>query len=658
VKPFVIIFLILALLIGVGAGGTLIWRNYTVNKRADERWQTIQQLVQAGEDSQALQLILLGVPASLEESEILQWKQLELSLVTRLRHFGLLERIARDDPPRLYANEAASLLYARILLHQGRESDYRELLSRAVRSEKNKAGWILLEANRLYLSGELEAATELLQSVTFSGRVESERLLHLAILQQAMGGVRVEALIQTLENALSADPWFAEVRLFAANILETGGAFSAARRQYVAAHLLDPQNPLYRDALATYYLRRGNIRLAFETLIGDESQPVPGFIWMKAWFWQKVALGPFSGDLPRIENDDLFPLVAFLRNLPQGAYWDFEAARKLPQIQAWTQRYPELHYLRLLALLKKGDLEAAESQLQRASPAMRQFAPQLDAMIRHLVALRQQGYLRGPALPNLPIDRQPHAFLRLIMASEDQSVEALSETIAANELELLQSSTGFAAAFITRSWMQAALDFTDVASFATAPAWFQYGILQSLRFTQSDQTGWPAYMSATEPSPANQGVIAEMHLAMGNTAEALSRWKALSSGDDAASHRAAWLLSTARLELNQTNAAEAVLRSNPGFAETVLGKEIRARIALQRDERPLVESLYRDLGEQSLEGMAFLARLAFSKGEWEEARDWTRKLAQQRPNNPQLLENLNKIEAAIKAAEETTTVNN
>lgn len=101
-----------------------------------------------------------------------------------------------------------------------------------------------------------------------------------------------------------------------------------ARVEYVAAHLTDTSNPLYRDQLAEFYRRYDRLDLAVQTWGQDLDDRSADFIWLKALFWSKVAT-PTSLDsaTPADLYGALAPLVMYLQDLPQHTFWDEALAK-------------------------------------------------------------------------------------------------------------------------------------------------------------------------------------------------------------------------------------------------------------------------------------------------------------------------------------------
>ena len=93
-----------------------------------------------------------------------------------------------------------------------------------------------------------------------------------------------------LAKGLSCRTWRNPyVRTFRGNFLEMGGRLDDARTEYVAAHLLEPENPRFLDNLAMYYVRRGAYDLALDTFADVPDERIHWPSPLKHVFWKRVS---------------------------------------------------------------------------------------------------------------------------------------------------------------------------------------------------------------------------------------------------------------------------------------------------------------------------------------------------------------------------------
>ena len=145
-------------------------------------------------------------------------------------------------------------------------------------------------------------------------------------------------------------------------------------------------------------------------------------------------------------------------------------------------------------------------------------------------------------------------------------------------------------------------------------------------------------------------LLGELYIAAGENDKGLQTLESISSEEDAAGYRAAWLLTMAYLERNELQQAEAFLQVHKTLQESLEGKAIAARIAWAKNDLETAERIYQSIVDQSFEAKIFFARQAFQQKDWESARRYTEEAMTIQPNEPLLYKNLEKINEAEKLA--------
>ena len=569
------------------------------------------------------------------------WLDLEIETLERLGNFGRLRYLFDQNPAVFSKHETASLLIARSMLQTNHRADYAKLRNRWRTSSKMPEVWFAIDVDALIAEGKVTEALALLNSQTFRGEADAGRLMRLALLT---AGKDLHGAWIYLDRAYYLSPKNPEVRSFRAQILERIGKTSMARVEYVAAHLAEPGNPRFRDQLAEYYRRNGNLGLALETWSRNLDERSADFIRLKAMFWSRVAYPVKIGKTsPSDISGDLNPFIVYLQDLPAGRFWDDAAFMEISDKQTFLDQHQEAYWLRVLQNLTDGDEKGAYNLLQSKTFQNQYWSPDIRNGLVTVLAYRLGYSLNMPDngdLANGTTTRQRHQLF-------DQLDQLKKTGVTTPELgNLLHSKEAFAAVFMAGGWAEAALQLHKLPVLpGNFPGWVAYGLTQSIRFNRSNKEAL-AFASRQNPSPVLDLLTAELQIAEGNTSAGLAKLETLASMDSDAGFRAAWLLVLARLDQRNLNGARDVLAHQPRLQNSVTGKEIEARIALSEGDAEKATRIYVSLKDDSTEAMAYLARKAYREKEWTTARALTEKLIQKMPDSMELRANLKAIALA------------
>lgn len=202
--------------------------------------------------------------------------------------------------------------------------------------------------------------------------------------------------------------------------------------------------------------------------------------------------------------------------------------------------------------------------------------------------------------------------------------------------------------FAVNGWLRAGLDLLPEGGLASAPGWAEYTMAESAQLC-----GDPARMNdilATSASdlPALQILKAQSAWSRNRAEEGKNLLEPLLGNPDAG-YRAAWLLGLYYLERGELDDVRRVISRQPDFASSVAGQELLARVHLVLKEEEQAVAIYRKLGDTSDEGRLYLAHLAYTEKNWDEAEALTRSLINSHPNEPQFSRNLESINKARSA---------
>lgn len=643
-----IVILVVSHLLGFAC--TALWWRFNAKKTFENNYLATQELLSNRLPHEALDRIRDGQRTK-NERRLSRWLDLEIEAHRQLGNVSRLLTLFDRTPDAFAANESAALLVARALLSVSNEGGYATLRKSWVGREERPESWFMIEADELIGSASPEEAIQLLQSQVFGTPADSPRLIRLAILT-ANDDRRLA--LDYLDQAYEADPQNPEVRSFRAQILERVGKNDRAEAEYNAAHLVDPDNPLYRDQLAEYYRRNEKYPLALQTWEQGTRKPSADFIWFKAAVWSRL-IQPLRQELEPSEAPagSLKPLVEYVLALEPDEFWDREAFERLPESRRYERERQEVFWLRLVSLLQAEEENEAKDLIVFSDFHLRSWQPDLELALWRILSFRDNGDINpagGPAIPPARDNRIDHSlFKELESWSHAERMRRTTDAAPPELVALFRSEEAFAAAFLAAGWLEAALQLRRLETVPDDfPGWVAYGMTQAFRQNRGNAAAL-AYAERQPKTPALEVLIGELLLADEKVEEGMARLAKWAQHDSDAGFRAAWLLGVANIDLGRPDETERVVRSQPRLAESVTGQELIARIAVIRGEDERAIELYRALVTESIEAKAYLARKAYAEKDWSTARKLTEELMDRLPANPQLEANLQAIENAENA---------
>lgn len=654
-----LLVLALVAVLATGVWGALQWRQWVVRYRFEAKLEEARLLLGRNQAGEALQLLYVArySPAAKDPVLNARFYDLEIRALVKLQRVSPLLQRYTENPAFFTRNEDAAQMVARALMDREKFEESRALRNLWRNQETQIDAWFMLDVDTLIRQGKRDKAIALLKSRSFPGPGDCNRLARLALL---VAPKDLAGAWNYLNQAMLADPKNPEIRLFRAQILENAGLFPAARVEYAAAAVSAPQRPYFREQLAEYYRRSGDYGQLLQTLRQDLTPESPDYLWLKAWFWNRVAT-PVKVDwnMLRPLRGELDPVLTFVLDLAPGQFWDYAGYQAVPGADRYQRGQQELFWLQVLDALKRGDEARALDLLAHNRFRAVSWQPDIERALERILQYRRLGLAKMPPPP----ERLANATLPGGADGRHQffpALDAFFQTVAAKPAgvakpgtlkaplaALLGGDEVFSAVFLAGGWMEAALQLNRLQEIpADYPDWLAYGLVQAIRANRTPEDALAFCRKQSVKTPALRLLEGELLLALGKTEDGLKQLAALAREDSAVGMRAAWLLSLARIEANDLAAAAAIVHRQPRLANQVLGKEILARLDWMRGDLEAATRAYRAIATESLEAKVFLSRLAFSKKDYARAEALTRELVRESPDTPQFHDNLRLIEEA------------
>jgi tetratricopeptide (TPR) repeat protein len=393
----------------------------------------------------------------------------------------LFERSPHGFAPRKTAEgyagrEAAALRVGAALRAMGRLHDLAALREPWQGKEGRPADWLALDADALTAEGRADRARRLLEREPFTGPAEGRRLARLAVLAAPGDPDAARGLLARAEAAAPADPDALSQR---GRALEALGRAEEARAAFAAAAAAAPGDPLARDQLAEFYRRRGDYRAALATWLPEGENRPPAFVWLKAWFWARVA-HPVAYDWRSSAPTEgrIAVLAAYLLRLEPGRFWGPDRLRGEVASQH-VQESQEVRWLKVLGALQAGREPLAADLLDRGSGPDWSWRPDLHAALRRVLAFRGRGGRPDPERGGGPA----HPFFRQLKELDARgALRADAGEVPGDVRRLLEEDQeAYAAVFLAAGWWEAARRFHyPGADLSRLPPWVKDEMTKAL----------------------------------------------------------------------------------------------------------------------------------------------------------------------------------
>lgn len=417
---------------------------------------------------------------------------------------------------------------------------------------------------------------------------ETERLIHLAA-QLVIDNP--QQAVDILSEASLKDPHNADIHLYIANLHESMHNQQEALNSYIRSVQHAPNNIALRELLVDFYLRHQQYTDAMQVLQDALDPPTSDSLWLKALFWSRITI-PIEPSLSQltIPTGPLKSLDTYLKELPQGIFWNENAFASVDNNEIYLKTQQETFWLRLFSCLKTNNETAALTLLQQNPFQSESFAPDLEKALTTILIYR------NTQKQNLPLNTDvfylahitpdslintSQAFLNTLKNLSTTPPHELDFAIPQTIKEILTGPEAFAIACLAAGWNEAALQLHRQRILPeTTPSWVISALIHAIQINR---------------------------------------------GTDIAAKVALEQIASPQVEIIQ--------------------KELLAQIAIQNGDILKATAYYKEIETKSNEAKSYLASKAFSDKDWARAKTLTEELLKEYPDNPKLLDNLKKITA-------------
>ena len=645
-KQWLLSSLVLAVLIALVANGIQRWKENVVIQQDHQAKSRLKQLIDNKEFETAWRA-LRRVPHLSQDTE---WQRLRMRVLVGRRNIVELNNVFQSAPENILANQEASILLARSFSHQRQDDAFLQIRNHWTKQSHETNHWLGLDIDRKLLAGNTSAVWEQLVELGSKDSLEANQLIQRALIRASTNSV---AALEDLDRAFAADSRSPELRSFRAQVLESLGDKQLARIEYIAAHLSDPPNILWRDQLAEFYRRHQQFDFALATWAEGQSTNTTDYVFLKSHFWSRVASETTITNSPKLPSGPLLPLARMIRDLPEDQFWNEPAFLALPNHEAFRKNRQEVYWLSLLQNLKEGN-DSTATELLGNRPFRHglwdvYLHETLASILRYRKSDRFSPSGSAPA-SRLNITSNQHILVSLIKQFQrEEIVNARTPTIPPALESLLKGPNAFTAALLASGWRQAALSFfktTTDSALATYPSWFHYGLGQIMRHNASQEEAF-TYLRSQPQTPDTQLLSAEILLGLKQIEKAKELLIALASKKSVEGARAAWLLAIDHLQQKRFKDATTFIGQNPNLSNSLRGKELSAKAAELTDNLSSATEIYSSIVDDSAQAKRFLADQAFRSQDFQTARTYTLALLQENPADLKIMANLRAIDSAI-----------
>lgn len=593
-----------------------------------------------------------------ERGKGIEWQDLELQVLYQSKNFPGLVQFYRTHPKILDKHEEISFLLAQVFVQFRQFNDYDKLWARWKNREKTlERDWFLVDVDSLLFRQRFDEAYKVLTSRKFDNKDDIPRLIRLAMLLSQQD---VEKAWSVMEEAYQLDPSDSRVRTLRGNILEAVGKVRLARVEYMAAFMSDSQDPAARDQLGEFYRRHRDYVLAIATWGGGLEQEGTDFLWSKTWFWNRVVQSlEFDWASKESPQGRLKPFVDYLKQLPQGQFWNESQFAQLPESPLYSRSRQEVYWLRLMDDLKNGREQDALQRLESNQFVAQSWYPRLEETLKQVLYYRKDGTLPLPSpsvsqlnnegeiknqlsVPDVIVQDNP--FFLQIDAMAALSREERKEQMAVELDALLKSDEVFSLVMIAAGWREAGIQLlnTEVLS-ESHPGWSTYMIGQALQINRGSAEAL-LFVAKQHKEPIVRLLEGELLIQTGNVDAGVAQLNLLLNDSSAVGFRAALILGNLYTEQKNFEKARSAWEANERLQEHPMGTELLARINYLEGDVEKADELFRSIQEQSFLAKSYLAKRAFDSENYEQAKVLTLQLLKERPDMLQLRANLKLIE--------------
>ena len=201
---------------------------------------------------------------------------------------------------------------------------------------------------------------------------------------------------------------------------------------------------------------------------------------------------------------------------------------------------------------------------------------------------------------------------------------------------LLKSPIAFSALYAAGGWYGASLklNFPEVVP-DEMPSWVPFTLTQALRVIKGNNAA--LQYALKQPSSDEINFLkGEIYSSLNQDNEAEKLLVPLAKNLTPIGIKSAWDLVDLYIKQNKPDEAQAIINMNSSLKESVLGKELSARIAVIQGNNDKALELFSSIVSESYEAKAYLANYYMKNDEWTKAEALILDLLKQYPNSPQI----------------------
>jgi tetratricopeptide (TPR) repeat protein len=627
-----------------------------------EQVDKAREFIQAEEYWEAIEIIQKEM-AGIDENHknFKTWLELGVLSYSKIGDLKSLNTIYNSYPNTFNDNEEASLLIATSCVYSKEPRDYEKIRANWKGEETKDAEWFLLDVEYLKAVREKEKAKTLVQSQKLTGKHEARRLLSFGYL---VAEESIEKAWDILKEAYKVDPESADIRTAFGRLAETAGNHSVAQQEYQAAHVLNPKDPVMRHQLADFYRRHGHFDLAERVWAGGMKSPSVDEMWLKAFFWSKVAipikLEVETKDVPFGQSDEL---VKYIMQLPKNTFWDEKTYNPLKKGGMYLSRNQETFWLRLLQYFEEGKDQEAFDLLSGNIFASKSWQPELEVQLKRVLAYRladsfnyfaveetqeiddfeHQSFFNERFLPQ-PLRHQ--IFAKLNSLSNDASKASGVVNIEPSMKAFLKSDDIIPALFLAAGWLEAALQIQKNTKIdPDRPEWLAFGLSQALFKTRGPSVALAFAVQQQRTDPMIL-LVGEYLITLKQFDEGIEQLNPLLQKNNEYSSYAVQLAAEALINVKKYSKAKQIINDNEVFKNSKTAIELLARIAFNDGDEETAHRLYLSIEDRSIEAKTYLAKRSYDRGNYGRAEDITKELIRIFPQHPVYRESLEVIKKA------------
>lgn len=625
----------------------LIWFFYKSENKDQADFNRAEKYLKEGKTDQALSVIKPYQDHFADNKGNNPWLLLFLKTIQNdPRLQGSLAQYYRQFPEAFkHVDEDTALQTASALIGKKEFDLYRQLKEEFSLTTKEPGVWKILDIDSVRAGGERETAIKMLETLQTTGKPEVLRLMRLSFLTEKQDPKRAwDYLIE----ASRVDPTNPDLRSLRGALLEKVGKLSLAQKEYQDALTLKPQNADLWDQLAQFYIRQGQWTRALITWQHALTLPNSESIWINLIFWSKVVRPlDYKLDLSSLADSHLKHFITYLYELPQDKFWDSEKYRSVEKGAELLQTFQQTFWLRLLQTLKDNDLKQAFDLI--AFNPFRNKSYRIDLEAATLLAVNYQlnHTLDVPdAIRNdLSINVDPALYTR---AENHQLLRLLNidkrDTLIDDQTDaLLRSPSIFPVLYAAGGWYNASvnLNFPEKVD-PNWPSYTSFTLTQALRVIDGNDKAL-AYAMKQPMTDELELLIGQIYENLNNQAEAEKHLKKIYTLSTPVGIKAAWDLTLLKINQKKYDEALNILSQSSNLETSVIGKELKARIALLKGDDNLALELYSQIVSSSYEAKIYLANYYLKQNDIAASEKLARELLIEFPTNPQVLELIQKI---------------